>query len=678
MSSMNRTGKLMLVLALVCGAATIRAEEPKDLSDEKIKALIKDLGDDDFGKRTGAEKDLLRAGAKAMDALKAAQVSADPQVKATAAKLLGKIRLANLPPIDFLDVAPANSIIALQFKNLGTSLELAKKSAIGKLIFSPALDPFRAKLDAALNAKPDAKKKFLLWTERFKGQILFALWELKPPEDVKFGAMLEITDPDPAAVYEDLIKQTGAFEGGAKTTLHKDVEIQQNALGFGPALALVGKNILVGPSVESVMKLVDGVLAPGGVAGTAEFKNAKPKLGTKPEMLLVMDMQAYMKAIMAITPMPGYEETMKAAGMNAKYLFISSACTGESFEDRYVVSNDGVPTGLAAAMIPAADAQPPLNDMAIQPANAVLAGVGYMNGTQMQTALVAYLGGLAKMINQMKAMNPAAAPGDAPDFDAVLKTFETKSGMKVADIAANIKGSIGYYVVLAPGGMPAPPDIGMFITCVDGDKAKALCDAVSKAFEAFDNKGAVKTVDAPNNRKIYQLELTALGMPLQPNFPYTPCWSIEGNRVFIGSSVPALRKQLSYIENKTPGLLTQPDFIKAMGELSADERKGQVVFIDMKSLMTLGATVGLPLLQAQVPDAEIKKLLAALPPASELFKNIPPMMMASTSQGMTATSIIHSPLPPLQSILFFAIGGAMVPMMGVGPGGPVDAPPGGF
>lgn len=674
MKVIQRTSQIMLLAVLVC-AGTVRAEEPKEITADQIKTLIKDLGDDDFGKRTNAEKELMRAGAKAAEALKAAQTSADPQVKATVAKLLGKIRLANLPPIDFMEVAPANSIVAVQIKSVGMSLELAKKSAIGQLIFSGPLDPFRGKLDAAMSAQPEAKKKFLLWTDRFKGQIAFALWELKLPEEVKFGAMAEITDPDPAGVYEDLIKETKVFEGGMKATLYKDVEIQQNAIGMPPAMALVGKNLLIGPSVEAVMKLVDGIMAPGGLAGSADFKKVKPSLGSKPEMLMVMDLQAYMKAAMQINPLPGYEEMMKAAGVNAKWVYISSACTGESFEDRYVVSNDGPPKGLAAAGIAPADAPPPLNDMAIQPSNSVFAAVSYMDGAQMKTALTDYLGGLKKMLDQMKAMNPAAAP--VLDFDATLKGFETKTGLKIGDVAANVKGTLGYYVALQPGGLLAPPDIGIFITCGDGDKAKALIDAVGKGFEAFDNKGAIKTVDAPNNRKIYQLDLAALGIPLQPNFPYTPCWSIEGNRVFIGSSVPALRKQLSYIENKTPGLLTQPDFIKAMGALSAEERKGQVMYVDVKSLLTLGANVGLPLLQAQVPDEEIKKNLKALPAAAELFKNIPPVMAASSYQGLVATSVVRSPLPPFQSIFLFAVGaGVIIPMARGVPGGPVDIAPG--
>src|SRR5207302_3065080 len=127
-------------------------------------------------------------------------------------------------------------------------------------------------------------------------------------------------------------------------------------------------------------------------------QKAKASLGPKPEMLMAMDFQAYMKAAMAVNPVAGYEEMMKAAGVNVKHMFISSACIGDSFEDRYVVISDGPPQGLTGAAVLPPDAPPPANDMAIQPANAVLASVGYMDGAKLKTALGDYVGGLKKMM----------------------------------------------------------------------------------------------------------------------------------------------------------------------------------------------------------------------------------------------------------------------------------------
>jgi len=181
------------------------------------------------------------------------------------------------------------------------------------------------------------------------------------------------------------------------------------------------------------------------------------------------------------------------------------------------------------------------------------------------------------------------------------------------------------------------------------------------------------------NRTLYQLDLAALKLPVPPNFPYGPCWAVEGNHVFIASSVQALRKQLTYIEAKTPGLLTQPDFVKALGTLTADERKGQVMYMDMKSALAAGATVALPLLQGTIPDPQMKAALATLPPPSQLFKDLPPLLSTSVQRGDRAESIIRGPVPPMATIFFGAMGAAiLMPRMAMRPPAPPDQPPGGF
>jgi len=660
-------------------AISSHALEKPAPTDDQLKAWVKELGDDDFAKRLAAEKELSKAGAKAEIVLKASLTSADPQVKATAARLLGRLRLATIGAMDYLQVVPANSIIVLQLKNLSTSLENAKKTAIGQIILSKDLEPFRTKVDAMMNQEPQKKKEALLWFQRFKGQFTVSLWELNllNPEELKFGAILEITDPNPVDVFDELLTKTGVLAGGRKTTNYKDVDILNDPLGAGPAVALIGRHILVSNTLESVQKLVDGFIQPGGFAATPDFKKALPHLGTQPDMIFGMDFQKYMKAAQAVAPMPGYDELMKGAGVTAKYLYMTSSSAADTFEDRFYVVNDGPPKGFAAAARPPADAPPPLTDMALMPANSILAAVGYLDGSQMNAAMGDYLGGLKKMMDQVKKQGPGPVP--IPDFSEAIAQFEAKSGLKVGDLAALVKGSIGYYAVLAPGGALAPPDLGLFITCEDAEKAKAVNAAISKGFNAYDNKNAVKEVDAPGH-KIYQLDLTALGLPVQPNFPYSPCWTIEGNRVFVASSIQALRKQLSFIDNKTPGLLSQPDFVKALGALSPEERKGQIMYADMKSLLTFGATVGLPLLQAKVKDAEIKKNLATLPPATQLFKDVPPVLIASTFIGDANIGIMRSPVPPFQTVFLMAIGaGLAMPMMGGMPGGVgPELPPGGF
>jgi hypothetical protein len=293
------TGVVLCTLALAAGLGRATAgETPSAYTDEKIQALVKDLGHDDFDKRQAAEKELLQAGMKALAALKAAQNSPDPQVKTTAGRLEARIRLANMGAVDYLDVLPANCIIAAQLKNLGASRENAKGSAIGKLLASPELAALRQRLDAALNEKPDVWKAIQLWAGRFNGQFAMGFWamDFQDPTKMRLAAMGEITDPAPQAVLDDFLKQTEFLPAGGNVENYKGVDIMQSAPG-APALALVGKHFVLAPNGESLKPIVDGFLNPGGLGATPALIKLKPALGPKPEFMLVVDFEKYMQEI---------------------------------------------------------------------------------------------------------------------------------------------------------------------------------------------------------------------------------------------------------------------------------------------------------------------------------------------------------------------------------------------
>jgi hypothetical protein len=673
----NSVIKKMSCLALLIWVSSqaVRAEEAP-VTPEKLDQLVKDLGNEDFAKRQKAEADLLKAGVKAQAALTKAAASTDAQVKATATKLLGKLKLNALGAVDYLEVLPGKTIIALQAKNIATTIESSKKTALGQMVLSQVLEGFRTQLQTAMDKQPDVKKQVMLWHERFKGQVAAGIWEmnLAQPDKMRMAVVAEVTDPEPQAVFDDFMKQTGMVEQ-VKAEMYKDVEIQQSVVGGG-AVALAGKHFLFSNNGEAMRELIDGLMSPNGLGKSPKYLQIKPALGAKPDLIVTMDFKAYMKAVMAIAPMPGFEDLMKSAGANADLIAMSSSTIGDTFEDRWIMSMDGPPTGMASIGIPPADAPAPLNDLAAVPTNSVLASVGYMDGGKAQVEIVKYLDSLKKMMDGMKAqMPPGAEP--MPDFPAIIKTFEEKAGLKVADILGNIKGSNGFYVVLAPTPALVAPDIGLFITCVDAEKAKVVSAAMAKALNAY-GPGAVKELPVAN-RTIFQLDLAPLGVPVPPNFPYLISWSVEGNRIFVGSSVQALRKQLSYIENKTPGLLTQPDFIKALGALSPEERKGGMFYVDMKTVLIEGGKVALPLLNAQIPDEQVKKTLAAVPPPQQMFKDVPPMLITSVFTGNQQQTIMRAPLPPLPTIFVLSVGAGMMQFMQTrAVRGIDDAPPGGF
>ncbi|MCY3023599.1 MAG: hypothetical protein NTW87_31855 [Planctomycetota bacterium] len=128
---------------------------------------------------------------------------------------------------------------------------------------------------------------------------------------------------------------------------------------------------------------------------------------------------------------------------------------------------------------------------------------------------------------------------------------------------------------------------------------------------------------------------------------------------------------MTFIDSKTPGLLTQPDFVKALGMLSAEERKGQIVYADAKTLLSAAAMLGLPLLQARLTDEEMKKALAGLPPGQQLFKDIPPLVGATVQRAGHVETVLRSPLPPLSTGVVLGVGA----LIGVRQAMPPPAPP---
>jgi hypothetical protein len=655
-----------VLLALTCAGTALYAEETP-VTDDAIKSLVKNLGSDDFDQRIGAEKSLARMGERAEPILKATmEATTDPQIRATAARLLGKLRLAGLKSIDYKKVFPKESVLFVQINNVGETLKESKETAVGKLFLSAAMEPFRAKLEAAINAEADKKQLFDLWSSRFKGQFGLALWNFSPdPATMGLAGIAEITDPNPQAVFDDFLAETKL--DAVKAESYRDVDIFSHPLQGG-AIALAGTNVLISMNRDSVKKLIDNLFKPEGLSTVPEAANLFARLGEKPYFIYGVEYQSYLKQLMGMMAMqmpPAMLESfngfMKTSGAdNLRWTVYGGSIAGDQFEDRFLVTFAEEPVGIMAVGQTAADAKPVLDDMAIIPANAVAASIGSIDGKVLREGLKTFLKGFGEMMEMQRKALPPEMQAQSPSIDALMKMFTEKTGVALEDVFSGAKGSIGYYAVLGPGGILEAPDIGMFMTFIDNAEAEKFSATLRKGLDSLGPQAAVREIEAPDKRKLLQLDLVAAGAKVPEKFPYSPTWVVEGNRLFVGSSVVALRKQLSYIDNKTPGLLTQAEFVKAMGRLTPEERRGNLFYVDMKSLLTLGATVGMPLLQASIPDPALQQALAALPPPPELFKDMPPLLGTSIHQGKRAESVIRGPVPPAPTLLALIVGGFLV------------------
>ena len=646
------TAGAVLILAVVVLASQ---HAPRvfgaDISDEKLKALIADLGNDDFEKRTQAEKELSSAGVAAQKALEAVKDSTDQQVKKSVNHLLGRLKYLALPEINYLDLLPQKSMLVIRATSFATLAQNSRKTALGRMIDSPALAPFKARLTEQLDKNQDLKKTLTDWDSRFNGQAAAAVIELDTGkrDGIKMAVMAEITDPDPEAVFNDLVTQLKLSENADKGD-YNDVSYLRRK-GDEGALALVGKHVVLTNNLATLKQVIDSFLAPGKFSASESYTRIKPSLGENPDVQVLVEVDAIIKTIAQMPlpfPVPLDDITSTLRIKNVKLFAMSSSANGDSFEDRLITVQNGTPDAAATATIPPPDVAP-INAAALAPQSSVAFAAAYLDGSKVYTALQESL----PAMNKLK--DDATDPGtpQKPGLEEQIKQFETKFGVKVSDIGAAVKGEVALWVVPSFGLEPAPPDICTVITCADADKAAFLSETMGKVIAGLNDKPVIVDADY-KNRKIHQLDMKTI----QPNEKavYAPAWVVDSNHLFIGSSTNVLQKLLSAIDGKAPGLALQADFMKALGTLKPEERKGSFLYVDLRSLLVTGASVAVPLLQMQSNDEELKKALAGLPDFTELFKDVPPILGSVLVEGEQSKVIVRAAVPPIPTAMAVLIG----------------------
>jgi hypothetical protein len=643
---------VLVIAALINGSRAHAVEAGADVSEEKIKSLVGDPGNEDFAKRQAAQKELGRIGAKAKAALEAVKESPDAQVKASATQLLGRLKFLDLGPVNYLDLLPQTSLIVARATNAASLADNSRKTALGKLIDSVAFAPLKEKVMEQLNKEPDTQKKVMNWLQRFNGQAAGAIMTFNPmqPGGTKMAAMAEITDPSPAAVYDDVLEATRIGDNGTPG-VYSDVAYIQGAQDQG-AIALLGKHLVLANNLAALKDVIDAFATPGKYAASDAYSKIKPGLGANPDLQMVIDLESLVKAVLQIPlpfPLP-MEDILSVTHLkNIKAFALSSSAAGDSFEDRYVTVRNGPPDAAAAAMIPPADVVP-LNIAAIAPQASVAFAASYVDGPKFYQGMLESFASMKKLQDAVAAFSGGA---QQPDAEEKIKEFEAKFGVKVSDIAAAMKGEVAVWVVPAASILPAPPDFCIVVSSPDEDKAAFLSDALATVLNKLQGVPVIKELDYKNH-KIRQIDMEAL--QAKQSSPYTPAWVADKNRVFIGSSVALLQKQLLANENKAPGLLVQAEFVKTLGSFAANERKGSFFYVDLKTLLTVGATIGVPVLQMNNPNEDLKKVLAGLPPFAELFKDVPPLVGSMIVEGDEEKVIVRAAVPPTVTLLGVLIG----------------------
>ncbi|MCY3021140.1 MAG: hypothetical protein NTW87_19170 [Planctomycetota bacterium] len=68
------------------------ANDPTPVSQERLRALVQQLGADSFEQRDAAQEELARAGERALEVLEAAQKGSDPEIRVRVLRLLQPLR----------------------------------------------------------------------------------------------------------------------------------------------------------------------------------------------------------------------------------------------------------------------------------------------------------------------------------------------------------------------------------------------------------------------------------------------------------------------------------------------------------------------------------------------------------------------------------------------------------
>jgi hypothetical protein len=646
----------LVVVFLSSGSNSSWASQSEETSEkinaEKIKEWVLQLGDDRYDVRVKAEKELARVGVQAKEALRDACKSKDAQVVVSAKRLLGKIKFSTLGEIDYLDIFPTNSFFVARIENISETVKNSPSTALGKLLatqlFSPQGQQLLAKFVTHVNENPNTKKKFELLTKHFKGQIAGAVWKLDinantPSEVLDAAFLLEVTDGDAAKAIEALTQALAIDEDATTMDVYKDVEL--TLIPEFVVLGCLGKHILIAFNEESAKEMIDTLLATEvqGFKKSALFEKTQGSLPAKNDLYLALDVETFFKAYAG--GLPGLDEVLKTSGLgDFKFAAYTSSIVGDAFEDRFVLfvdkdltlSPSKIDNGMSAAVLGSS-----MEALAGVPANATAVVSQNFDGASYAAKMKAY----SAARNKMDGVDENGVEVEVKDaFVSFTEELETKWGVNVVEVLSAVKGSVAAWMVMSPNGLAEPPSFGAMLTCADEAKAKAMIESTMQNINKTVGKEAVKT-RVWKTHTLYQIDLPVLNDNFTAAHSYaSPCFALEGNRVYIATSSQSLQLQLENLDTKVPGLLTNPEFIKATAQWSAAERKGRrVVYVDCKTL--LPQALSFFVAEAGGVDEDVKNFLKALSASPELYKDVAPLTISTTAQNDTASITVRSPLP---------------------------------
>lgn len=573
-------------------------------------------------------------------------------------------------PRDGWDLAarvPASTLAFLTTGKMTDLKALSEKTAFGRMLKDPAMQPFWAPLEKALqemadpNLLPPLAREALQKLQGIEGRVSAALLDVS--EEADGPVLVASIDFGPQVGELGTFLEHLAAEAGSRdlelTTETKDGRPWWSLkVRRGPTLTAttVDTTFVIATSPALLTSVVGAPAPQGTLAGTADFRAVAGKVGREGLGLLLFG--SVTQALERFAGDWKGEERRLADAMGldtVRAVGYGLTFAGDGYRDTLIVHAPGADHGLLPLLRLPALERPRLLDLA--PANAF----AFSEANLPLDTLMASVRTLAARFND----------NAVGEIDGGLERVSREVGVDLEkEVLAGLSGGVGSYCAMPQGG-GLYPEVALMLTVKDPAAYEGiltrLTDGIAGSLNERGRVIARTRTMAFEGRTLHLLELQkAHGGGV---VPFTPSWALLGDRLVV-TLVPYTLKEIAWraahAREAGPGLEAQEDFAALWAGKPAGA--GACSYYDLQAVLALLYDTAVPLLQTTVKPnmlgevgAKLPLDWAALPPA-RMVRPYFRSLMTFTTLGPDGLEIrLNAPIPILP--VAFAVGAATAATM---------------
>jgi hypothetical protein len=563
-------------------------------------------------------------------------------------------------PESTLALFPENAIAVVELHDLDASFA---RSILAKFLSQPAI----AGLARFVERRND--NLFQLVLEGAKATRACAgVWEMadKIPMNWRMGCAIELPAENPdeyaARVIGSLSDQNPL---DTFTTGPEGLSICSRKNGM-IAYARTGKCLLLGANVESVKELAGRMLAPGGLDKSPRYIKTASVLPEGAYINLAIDNVRMLEVVGQINPNPTLMQ--RANLMNSELydyrVYRLYAQDGGFLEkissllkDEYQPDEEDIEAH--AEWLKALPDNP--LPASFVPNDVALAGFFDLEGSELAATLpfVAPLVDAYMLQDQIKRNIPEAR---RVTLSHAIEAVEGKTGFTIDELLEPLTGTHSYW--LMPPNMPRDeahlpeltiPVMGMLLECMDDDAALDFAENLEQIARGITSDAITLHGEKHGEQMVWILDFSA-AVPEQfrDHLPKQLLWTPWKDRVALSTSLETLLAYLAAREQKKPSLADLPAYAETLKALSPAEQHDQAFYVDVPHVGACAIEYGRVYLRMfDFRESEFGKALKALPPGSELCKDLTPLLYwADNSRTDIEVTSLRSPIGMFQTVAF--------------------------